>query len=369
MERLRQSELESVLAFVGECYSFCNSESGNSEPFTDFVPQLAAACLRLIPTVHVTYNEMIPERSESRNYVTTPEIDTPEMNRLWELHMHEQPVLAHILKTGERRAMRISEFCSQREFHRKGLYYDFYRLAEIEDSLCISVPAPPPRFIGLAWHGGRAFTDRERLIADLVRPHIGQAWRNARLMVRMQNQVHMLGEGMESLGAGVILCGAHGRVDFINAAARQHLAEYLGVKRQTDHRLPDDVLLWVRSQELPRNRIDDAPPLRAPLIYDRGTKRLEMRLLSRPGGHLIVMEERRTAPGDDLAALGLTAREAEVLSWIARGKTNREIAIILEMRPATVRKHVEHILMKLGVETRTAAAAMALGNNGHAGIG
>jgi DNA-binding CsgD family transcriptional regulator len=56
----------------------------------------------------------------------------------------------------------------------------------------------------------------------------------------------------------------------------------------------------------------------------------------------------------------LTAREVEVLSWIAKGKTNRDIAEILGMSHRTVNKHLEHIYTKLGVETRTAAAAFAM---------
>jgi DNA-binding CsgD family transcriptional regulator len=55
----------------------------------------------------------------------------------------------------------------------------------------------------------------------------------------------------------------------------------------------------------------------------------------------------------------LTPREVEVLNWIASGKTDRDIADILGMRPRTVNKHLEHIYVKLGVETRTAAASMA----------
>ncbi len=55
----------------------------------------------------------------------------------------------------------------------------------------------------------------------------------------------------------------------------------------------------------------------------------------------------------------LTAREGEVLLWVAHGKTNRDIADILGMSPRTVAKHMEHIFEKLGVETRTAAAGAA----------
>ena len=62
-----------------------------------------------------------------------------------------------------------------------------------------------------------------------------------------------------------------------------------------------------------------------------------------------------------LAPIGLTRRQSEVLAWVARGKTNEEIATISGARPATVAKHLERIYQKLGVETRTAAAIEALG--------
>jgi DNA-binding response OmpR family regulator/DNA-binding CsgD family transcriptional regulator len=69
-------------------------------------------------------------------------------------------------------------------------------------------------------------------------------------------------------------------------------------------------------------------------------------------------------PADDTHALreqfGVTGREADVLLWIANGKTNREIGQILEMSPRTVNKHLEQIFRKLSVENRTSAAAIAI---------
>jgi DNA-binding response OmpR family regulator len=57
--------------------------------------------------------------------------------------------------------------------------------------------------------------------------------------------------------------------------------------------------------------------------------------------------------------LGLTSRESEVLSWLSKGKTNRDIAQILSLSPRTIDKHLEQIYAKLGVENRTSAAAIA----------
>src|SRR5215475_1298634 len=60
------------------------------------------------------------------------------------------------------------------------------------------------------------------------------------------------------------------------------------------------------------------------------------------------------------ASLQLTRREAEVLFWISRGKSNHDIAVILGAKTATICKHVEHIFGKLNVENRTYAAVIAL---------
>ncbi|MDQ5898315.1 MAG: hypothetical protein QG612_2401, partial [Pseudomonadota bacterium] len=76
---------------------------------------------------------------------------------------------------------------------------------------------------------------------------------------------------------------------------------------------------------------------------------------------LVLREADNTAALEAMVlAFGLTPREAEVLYWIARGKTNRDIGEILGSSPATVKKHLEHVYEKLGVETRSAAAALAL---------
>src|SRR5258706_1147689 len=61
-----------------------------------------------------------------------------------------------------------------------------------------------------------------------------------------------------------------------------------------------------------------------------------------------------------LLKLGLTARVAEVLLWVAQGKTNSDIATILGISESTVKKHLLEIFEKLSVETRSAAALRAL---------
>ncbi len=79
------------------------------------------------------------------------------------------------------------------------------------------------------------------------------------------------------------------------------------------------------------------------------------------GETMLLFAVQREGPAARLADAALTPRETEVLSWLAKGKTNRDIGEILGTSPRTVNKHLEHIFEKLGVETRAAAAALASG--------
>lgn len=79
-----------------------------------------------------------------------------------------------------------------------------------------------------------------------------------------------------------------------------------------------------------------------------------------------VVSAKHKALGDRMlaersTALGLTKREQEVLAWVARGKTNAEVAQVLWLAPSTVRKHLENVYAKLGVGTRTGAVARVVG--------
>lgn len=357
MEQLRQSDLRAIRRFVRDCYAIRELK------FESFLERLVRSLPRLIPAAHVTYNEMYPLKSESRNCVNTAELASPLAGQLWEQHMNEHPVMTHVLTTADHHAARISDFWSRRELHDRGLYNDFYQHYEIEDALCITVACRPPRIIGIGWHDNRIFTDRERLIADIIRPHIGQAWRNARIVSRMEQQLQALRAGFEMMGAGIIMCDADGRVQVMNARSRRYLAEYLGVSRLLDRRLPDELLRWARQQNAALVT-SEVPPVFSPLVYEREGKRLAVRLLSQHGMAMILMEETaRPSREADLDRFGLTPREFEVLTWIAQGKTNSEIAAILTSSVGTVKKHVEHVFLKLGVETRTSAAAIVLGSH------
>jgi DNA-binding CsgD family transcriptional regulator len=90
---------------------------------------------------------------------------------------------------------------------------------------------------------------------------------------------------------------------------------------------------------------------------------LTVRRFTEPGRDDLVMlalEEEHAPPGPAaLLALGLTIRQAEVAYWVAQGKTNPEIGIILDASPRTIDKHMERILDRLGLENRAALTMRA----------
>ncbi|MCC8977783.1 DNA-binding response regulator [Bradyrhizobium acaciae] len=95
-----------------------------------------------------------------------------------------------------------------------------------------------------------------------------------------------------------------------------------------------------------------------------GNEQLRLQFMGKLGPNEFLLRLAKDTSGDMPAEfsseLGLTTREGEVLSWLSKGKTNRDIAQILGLSPRTVDKHLEQIYAKLGVENRTAAAAIAV---------
>ena len=214
---------------------------------------------RVIENELVCHNEINAPGGSSLT-VLRPAIENFEpMRQVFFRHAHEHPSLNHLIATGDTRAVKTSDFVTQAEFRSRGIYREFYRKLRVRYQLTFGFKTETGAlgFVAVSrWH--RDFTEQERSVLTLFRPHFIQAYHRA--------------------------------------ATRQ-------------------------------------------LSKGNGTAH---------------------ANGHPAADLNLSAREREVLHWLADGKTNGEIATILGVSLATVKTHVGRVLDKLQVETRTGACRRAI---------
>jgi DNA-binding response OmpR family regulator/DNA-binding CsgD family transcriptional regulator len=156
-----------------------------------------------------------------------------------------------------------------------------------------------------------------------------------------------------SLEQALVVVNPQGQVLFATGQARTLLNTFFA--QGSDKKLPAELQTWLSGPDSQRPKLVSHKK--------RGEIEVDHFALSKTGNVSLLRIEHRN--GDNgpkaLLSLGVTAREAEVLYWISEGKTNPEIAIIIDASLNTVKKHAINLFAKLGVETRTGAARLALG--------
>jgi DNA-binding CsgD family transcriptional regulator/CheY-like chemotaxis protein len=190
----------------------------------------------------------------------------------------------------------------------------------------------------------------------------------ARIAVHLQGarEKRQARNALDAFGyATITVRVSDGKLMWQTPLARELLQRYYGTAAP---QTPEAVLNWLRrhvatAEQLAGQQTESQtePPR---LSIEQGAKRLTCRLHQQTGDDdwLIIMREESDETVIQAMSLSfkLTAREAEVLYWVVKGKINRDIGDILGTSPMTVKKHLERVFAKLGVETRTAAAGMAM---------
>jgi DNA-binding NarL/FixJ family response regulator len=209
-------------------------------------------------------------------------------------------------------------------------------------------------------------TDTEHVLAafdaggtDYVTKPIRPAEVLARMAVHMQaaRQARQARNALDAFGHATIAVrvepDGRARLTWQTPLARRWLPAYFGVEPDA---VPEALLAWLATAAQGAEA--------RPLSRAQGARQLVCTLQGRTPDDdwLVVLREVSDAATVEatVQALGLTLRESEVLYWVVKGKTNRDIGDILGSSPATVKKHLERIYGKLGVETRTAAASVAM---------
>jgi DNA-binding CsgD family transcriptional regulator len=330
---LASRDAEQMLRFVAEA-----GRIGGDEPFT---PELLVELGELVRADWVTFCELDRVRRSLLGYIARAgdeedDVDDELDDVFWTIVIEEHPVcLRH--QQGHFVALKLSDFLTRRALRASRLFDVWFKPYGVEHELSVPIPSP-------LWHtktflfdraSGPDFTERDRLVLDTLQPYLADLFTAARTRRLLKAALVSLDQADENDLRGVILLSADHEVEFASTPARRQLREFFGASGRT---IPQEIADWLESGATSR------------LARRTGSRVLTVTL----EGDALLLDERQT---DTL----LTAREREVMAWVARGKTNAEIARLLWLSPGTVRKHLENVYAKLGVSTRTAAVARFLG--------
>lgn len=183
--------------------------------------------------------------------------------------------------------------------------------------------------------------------------------RTQELLARIRqhsNHANMLTEARKALDSArqhVFCVDGQGNILWSTPGAKQLLDQYEMKRRDASQQCKEQLCSWLPNG---MTGYDLALAMEREVLTVRYFKQ------ARDNEYLLKIE----SPNVDIdpavleKALQITYREAEVLLWIAHGKTNREIADILDVSPRTVNKHLEQMYPKIGADNRTAAASIAI---------
>lgn len=355
--RLSSKDLRHVFDFVHELYAPRDSDA--------FSAHLVSTLSRLVRADVHSYNEVnVGQHHVIYKIAPNDFVQIPNANEILVRHFDQHHYVQHVAATGDGSPRTFCDFVSLRQFKRTDLYQEFYGPMRLPFSLFTDLrdhdPAGTKITIGIH-RGGRDFSIRDRNILTLLRPHIYQAMANAQLITRLEANRAALECVTAQASMGALTLTPRNTILWSTPQAATFLKQLPGWSAEYPDQLPAVLLNWIRSVDRGFNFPNELQTPCTPLELACGSSSVCLRLLRKDACRIIVLEEiARAFNPNQLASLGLSKRESEVLSWIAFGKTNEEIALILGARPATIKKHLERIYVKLGVGNRTAAAALAI---------
>lgn len=200
----------------------------------------------------------------------------------------------------------------------------------------------------------------DRCVLNLLQPHLIKVEENHSAWGQIQQMLRIFKQALDRECA--ICLAIDGRVKFMTQQAEYLLNQYFNTA--TPHSLPKPLKNWCQHQISQLATDSNIPCACLPLQIQQAERQLIIHLIPDWMGQqfLLLLEEQepQTFSISTLELLGITKREAEVLFWIAKDKSNAQIAKVLGCREGTVRKHLENLYKKLGVQTRTAAVMVAL---------
>jgi len=172
MERLGPSDYEAVLDFVCQVHSVGDMDA--------FPRRAIAGISALIPSDIVTYNEIDTQRHRAYMVEQPVGVVTASQVTTFERLAHQHPLIRHYALTRDTQPRKISDFLNLTEFRQLDLYQEFFRKVAVNYQMAVTIPSSTSLVIGIALNRTRGdFSERDRAVLDVIRPHLAQSYRNA----------------------------------------------------------------------------------------------------------------------------------------------------------------------------------------------
>jgi len=322
----------------------------------EFIVTMMREIPKLVRSDHTSFNEINIEERRMLAVMDTPEGQTiVDRHRAdYDRHFDEHPLLPHFQAAGHRAVAKVSDYMDPEEWRSTNLYRKFYSHFGDLRQMVVSVPTRSEIFLCIALNRlDSDFTEEDRDILLFLQPYLSQAYANAVEHTRTLGMLDSQSRALTWLEKGVVEVDAQLQPTYISPLAAHYLGEFFPPAGAAQDGLPPEVRCWLK----------DNPAV--PLVCERAIGQVTVSMLPSDnnagdqGATLLIECVLLGQSSRALEELGLSSREADVLFWLAQGKSNPEIAIILGITAPTVKKHIEAIFRKLGVNNRTEAALHA----------
>ena len=280
---------------------------------------------------------------------------SPEEIEIFGLYMHEQPLFAAFVIERRPETLKITDLLAADKFERTNIYNEFYRKIGVRNQLVSPLSISEDLFVSCSANTGKKdFSDRTKLMSTLLAPHLVNTIRNAYAYERLNS-------ALETEECGIIAVNSKGKAVFVSEFAKQLLEKYFASEKRETGSLPETLHNWLKEVNSMFKTSEFALPP-DPLKIENKKGELTVRFMcnNKTREKNLLLEEKRFVNPKTFEQLNLTRREAEIMFWITKGKSDDLIANLCGISTRTVHKHVENIYTKLGVENRTSAILRAL---------
>jgi hypothetical protein len=273
METLTSQDIQQLFHAIQELYALHNLSSFGVKAL-EIVDRLVPS---EVPEFHLTNART---HAVSRTFLPGYPGFTAEMEQVASRYWREHPIVQNmpLTLTG---AYKISDFMTAQQFHPlEGLYQQFLGLINCEDQMVMFLPMIDAQnwneylqadlsLAGIALNRSqRNFTERDRLLLNLLRPHLFQAYGNAQCYHQVQQQLTQLQQSLTHLG--LIILENSGQIELITPQANQYLYTYLSQALRLNQLSPL-LWTWIRHQVTSTQTLDHATPC-LPLHIEQNDK-------------------------------------------------------------------------------------------------